>query len=576
MSSGIFILPPMFQTLPSELKESSSISPEGVNSLSTDKASSEGQDFLTALKQITAKQCSRQAELSMVAPETACTHKWISNFDNTAGLNADLGSAPEGGEDDLTLSTEIVPFERPSQAFDSVGTCPWARAMIDEPIFYLGDNKNLEEEINTANLKNYLEILQFKRQGPPSHWLPSITSFESLPADITSVPTNSYYFDQLMPKPGYNLDSETKEGIQFFKFWHWIARQSLGNSVVPQERQGTIAEPTVPDRLLASAVDSLPLDSKSLTINSHGQNGGMAKAINGNEDQFASMGSTYQTDSTDIIPKGSALKKDAHLGILAQNEQRPGTQIDVQKFSEPIHSERFKFQAKTHTDGNPATTSRSAEGVITLPAEDSLSLKSAVPKNYVPLAAETGNKVVQVEADNKDNGFMYAHEKSPERVIKSETEPRAPESTPRHLLSQTLNQIVHKAVLSIKDKLNEVKIDLKPEFLGHIRMQIITENQQVAVKIAAELPFVRSMLESNLSQLKADLQAQGLEIDELEVSVANDSDQPEYKNKKAAEITMLQTSESKDISSEALIEENTQSKHLTDETITATSIDYFA
>jgi flagellar hook-length control protein FliK len=81
----------------------------------------------------------------------------------------------------------------------------------------------------------------------------------------------------------------------------------------------------------------------------------------------------------------------------------------------------------------------------------------------------------------------------------------------------------------------EVHIELKPEFLGHIRMQIVTENQQVAIKIAAEFPFVKEMLESNLNQLKAELQAQGLQINALEVSIANDSYADGNPNQKPAE-----------------------------------------
>ena len=56
-----------------------------------------------------------------------------------------------------------------------------------------------------------------------------------------------------------------------------------------------------------------------------------------------------------------------------------------------------------------------------------------------------------------------------------------------------------------------------------IRLQIVTHEHQVSVRIMAELPMVKEMLENSLQQLKADLQQQGLEVDEIEVSVSADS-----------------------------------------------------
>jgi flagellar hook-length control protein FliK len=63
-------------------------------------------------------------------------------------------------------------------------------------------------------------------------------------------------------------------------------------------------------------------------------------------------------------------------------------------------------------------------------------------------------------------------------------------------------------------------------------MQVISENHLVTVKILAQHGFVKDMIESNVHQLKADLQQQGLEVDKLEVSVSRDSeDSGNFKDK---------------------------------------------
>ncbi len=88
------------------------------------------------------------------------------------------------------------------------------------------------------------------------------------------------------------------------------------------------------------------------------------------------------------------------------------------------------------------------------------------------------------------------------------------------LRAETLVQIVDKAVFRLREGQSQVRIDLKPESLGHLRLEIATENHLVTLKITAESHVAKDLIDSGLGQLKADLQAQGLKVDELEVSVA--------------------------------------------------------
>ncbi len=84
------------------------------------------------------------------------------------------------------------------------------------------------------------------------------------------------------------------------------------------------------------------------------------------------------------------------------------------------------------------------------------------------------------------------------------------------------DQIVQRAAVHLKDNQGEIHIDLKPELLGRVRLQITAENQQVAVRIITELPTVRDLIETGLTQLKSELQSQGLQVERLEVAVADD------------------------------------------------------
>jgi flagellar hook-length control protein FliK len=135
-------------------------------------------------------------------------------------------------------------------------------------------------------------------------------------------------------------------------------------------------------------------------------------------------------------------------------------------------------------------------------------------------------KMVNTESGNQENGFTFTGQQQNE--IKASVRPyvtEEPQMVQKKFQAQTLDQIVQKAALNLKNGQNEVQIHLKPDFLGQIRMQIITDSQQVTVRIFAEFPAVKELIENNAHLLRSELQNHGLDIDELEVSVSQHSDQ---------------------------------------------------
>jgi flagellar hook-length control protein FliK len=142
-----------------------------------------------------------------------------------------------------------------------------------------------------------------------------------------------------------------------------------------------------------------------------------------------------------------------------------------------------------------------------------------------PPAEAVAGKMVNAESANQENGFSFTAQQHNE-MSASERSVHAEQSEiiQKKFQTQTLDQIVQKAALHLKSGQNEVQINLKPDFLGQIRMQIITVNQQVTVRILTEFPMVKELIESNAHQLRSELQNYGLDIDELEVSVSQHSD----------------------------------------------------
>jgi flagellar hook-length control protein FliK len=134
-------------------------------------------------------------------------------------------------------------------------------------------------------------------------------------------------------------------------------------------------------------------------------------------------------------------------------------------------------------------------------------------KGNITPGDEAGTRVVKLEAGTNDSGQLTSQSQTFDKTLESATASKEAEAAQRELRSDTMGQIVRRAVIQIRDGQHEARIDLKPDFMGHVRMQVITENQQVTVKILTEFGFVKDMIENNIQQLKADLQQQGLEVE---------------------------------------------------------------
>ena len=118
-----------------------------------------------------------------------------------------------------------------------------------------------------------------------------------------------------------------------------------------------------------------------------------------------------------------------------------------------------------------------------------------------PTEAVAG-KMVNTESGNQENGFSFTSQqqneiKASERTYITEQS----ETVQKKFQTQTLDQIVQKAALHLKNGQNEVQIHLKPDFLGQIRMQIITDSQQVTVRIMTEFPMVKELIEAESKEI---------------------------------------------------------------------------
>ena len=136
-----------------------------------------------------------------------------------------------------------------------------------------------------------------------------------------------------------------------------------------------------------------------------------------------------------------------------------------------------------------------------------------------------GAKTDVIGSQTRESSLSFLNsqpqEKSPEIISPS----KDTEFFQKPLQTEIIKQVVDRAAMNLNSGRTVIRINLKPESLGHLRLQITTENHHVMLKIMTEVPFVKEIIENNINQLKAALHVHGLQVDDFDVFVAHDSDQ---------------------------------------------------
>lgn len=86
---------------------------------------------------------------------------------------------------------------------------------------------------------------------------------------------------------------------------------------------------------------------------------------------------------------------------------------------------------------------------------------------------------------------------------------------------ELFNQIVSKAKMAIDNNRSEMRIQLEPKIMGHANIKIVVEKGLVTGQFIVENQAVKNFLEDNLHNLKESLQAQGLEIDQIDIYLSD-------------------------------------------------------
>lgn len=120
---------------------------------------------------------------------------------------------------------------------------------------------------------------------------------------------------------------------------------------------------------------------------------------------------------------------------------------------------------------------------------------------------------------NVDTKVSFDKEFKLEPEIKSNftTEVQIPEK-------DVIKQVVSKMEFKLSEGKNEVTVQLKPEILGNLKMDIEVEKGTITAKILVDNYRTKEILENNIGILQNKIEENGMEIKTVEVSVGNNAD----------------------------------------------------
>lgn len=132
----------------------------------------------------------------------------------------------------------------------------------------------------------------------------------------------------------------------------------------------------------------------------------------------------------------------------------------------------------------------------------------------------TETKTVEVNT-NTEPVFVQQVQNTPAVEAKIAAPPPIPQApiAPAEIMEQVKGFIK----TNLTGLVNEVRMLLTPEHLGEINLKILTQNGIVTAQFVAASQRIKEIIESNLNDLRKELEDQGIKVGEIDVSVSQDN-----------------------------------------------------
>ncbi len=289
---------------------------------------------------------------------------------------------------------------------------------------------------------------------------------------------------------------------------------SSGSAATTEEQQTS----TVPPLVLAEQPNSTDYGNNNFKITDDG------RPVNPSTADISDSGDKTMEASVNAGEKTIAEINPGQVAAAVDKATKEAPEVKPWvKELLPDQTGKQKVQSESGAEEKQNNDRDSAAGSKTNPATDVKKLISFEThrrnaSRLTPEPASPENQAKTVSDDGKP--LLNVLSRSDTDIFKTTTNiNRTDSSKSLPTAREVIAQIVQKAELLLTNKLSEVKIDLKPEFLGRLTIKVMVEEGVVTARFIAENQQVKHMLESNLNTLRQNLESQGIRVERAEVSV---------------------------------------------------------
>lgn len=162
------------------------------------------------------------------------------------------------------------------------------------------------------------------------------------------------------------------------------------------------------------------------------------------------------------------------------------------------------------------TESRTYEKSISQDADTNLALKEAVQSNSAEF--ETAEQNQSESSQGREQAGLFLQklvDVSKESLTEGIREVRSDFN-----LYDIANQIIEQVKIHIRPENTKMEIQLNPEQLGKVELEISSKNGELSARMNVQNDQVKEAVESQMQVLRETLEAQGLKVENIEVTVA--------------------------------------------------------
>lgn len=220
------------------------------------------------------------------------------------------------------------------------------------------------------------------------------------------------------------------------------------------------------------------------------------------------------------------------------------TQIPVEEFKEAVRNLEESLNSTADT-GNPEMPADTVtESQTNVPVQDK-EIKVTVENHQEETASventQTGTRVAETqtsdEADNhNDSNHQTTAKEFAQNIVqnlnRSVSEAVAADAGETFSVSRTdiVEQMLEAVRVNVTSDTTSMEIQLTPEHLGKINLNVATRNGVITATITAQNESVKAAIENQVIQLKESMNNQGLKVENVEVTVASHEFNMNYDN----------------------------------------------